>query len=217
MPLNTVEYAAAELRSGQKERALRLFHQAAEEGDPRAAAALGFIYESMGATHAESYTQAAHWYQRALQHQEDENVRLGMARHFYFGLGGKRDLQRAHGHLMHVAPDRNIEAALMLAELELLGAGCTRDIKTARDLFSLAAKRGFPLGTFGLARVAKREGRHLIAAILALRYLVASIWLILRDQTDPRLLGIGRGRGRLILEGWTGPLRGAEPEEGPHQ
>jgi TPR repeat protein len=205
--LNELERAAQRLRAGHEHQALEIYHRLASAGDGRAAAALGFIYEAKGRGRAEFYSQAAQWYEQALRRIEDEGVRLGLARIFYYGLDGRRNLKLAREHLVRAAPDRNVEASLMLGELKLLGAGTSRDIPGAKSYFLFAAQQGYPLGLLGLARIARREGHFVRAFWLAVRHVAASTVLMVRNRRDPRLLGVGRFGGRLVLEGQSGPIR----------
>lgn len=115
--------ASAALDHGESERAVELFRELADGGDWRAASAIGSIYESRGPDDPRHYIQAAHWYSNALAKEDTPQVRRGLARYYYYGLGGTRDYSKALEHLERAAPDDNAEASLMLATLLVSGAG----------------------------------------------------------------------------------------------
>ena len=192
--------AKAALKAGKEEHAIAMLRELANRGDWRASTSLGYIFESKGAKSPAFYAQAVHWYSEAVAKWDRPEPHLGLARYYYFGLGGHHDFQRVYEHLSVVPSEEYIEAALMMAELLFLGVGVKRDIARASQLFSLAAKHGYPLGLLGLGRVAKAQGDHWKSVLYSVRAFLASARLIWKNDNDVRLLGVGRRRGRLVLE-----------------
>jgi TPR repeat protein len=136
---------------------------------------------------------------------------LGLARYYYFGLGGKRDLRLAYEHLSKADPEDNPEAALMMAELLYLGvAGVNPDISRAKQLLLSAADAGYPYAMLRLARIAKGDGRYMAFALLMLEGLLNALKLSWKNDKDARLLGMGGRHGRLVLEGVV--ARQSDPE-----
>lgn len=196
--------ARAFLRAGDETRAIALFRQLAEGGDWRASASLGYIFEGRGPKDRAHYIEAAHWYNNALSKEDRPELHLALARYYYYGLNGERDLKLAYEHLSRSRPELNPEAALMLAELLYLGLGAAPDIHRAKQLLLSAISAGYPYGMLRMARVARGEGRHLTFLLLLLRGLITAIRLSWKNDSDPRLIGMAGRHGRLVLEGVTG-------------
>ncbi|MGH9784088.1 MAG: hypothetical protein ACRD88_07865 [Terriglobia bacterium] len=196
------EFSAGEaaLNRGAQEEAIAEFKLAAAKGDARAAAALGFIFEAKGREDPSAYELAATWYEKALELDDHPLVHLGLARLYYYALGRSRKFPLAYEQLKAADPEQSPEAALMLGELLLWGAGCEQNIAEAERHFQSAVDAGYPLGLIGLARAAKARGKYLRSFFYMIRAFGTFIPMMFRDKTDPRLLGIRKGGGRLYLD-----------------
>jgi len=183
------------LDSQNDERAIWLLTRMAENGDWRATTSLGYLYEAMGKRDPANYIRAAHWYSRALAQNDVPAPHLALARYYFFGLGGDCDFERAVGHLLDVSYVENPQAALMMAELYLVGGGVRKDLSRAKDLFSRLASSGYPAGFLGLRRVETAQGNVLRALVAHFRGLLLLIRIVARDKTDPHLIGTGGSHG----------------------
>jgi len=185
--------ASQALKFGERDRAIALFKQLAELGDWRAAAALGFIFESQGPEDRNCYVHAAHWYSNALAKEERPEPHLGLARYYCYGLGGRKDYLKALEHLENASAQRNPEAALMLATL--LAAGVDHippDIPRAKQYYEIARNAGYPLAMSRLSKIAFSEGRWITGIRLGIQGFILLVKLRLKDGNDPKLIGFLR-------------------------
>jgi TPR repeat protein len=128
---------------------------------------------------------------------------LGLARYYYFGLGGSNDLERAFEHVWRCDLGANPQAALMAAEMYFVGAGTGRDLAAARLLFTDLANAGYPAGFLGLMRLEKTEGYRLRSLLAFFKGLFLTAKLAANDKDDDRLVGIGGRRGNFRADAFV--------------
>lgn len=185
--------AKTALNSGEETRAIALFERLAKDGDWRASTSIALILEAKGAQDPRFFIQAAHWYNNALAKEDRVEPRLGLARYYYYGLGGTKDYKLAIQHLVNASPELKPEAALMLATLFYLGPEKSQiDIEKAKKYYRLACEAGYPLAMQHLSRIALSEGHLLEALRLGIRGIATLIRLRLNNDRDPKLIGFLR-------------------------
>lgn len=182
------------LRADDEESAVELFTQLSNAGDWRGSYMVGYIFDAKGGQDKKHFIAAAHWYTRALSQADHHLPHYGLARYYYYGLGGAYDFASAYRHLQRCIDHKPI-ARLMMAELAFLGRGTPQDLGKAKELFLTAAKSGYPVAVLGLARVAKAEGRRLQTIIYAIRSMLMAIKLLSVDRNHSLLIGMGRRHG----------------------
>jgi TPR repeat protein len=191
------------LNSGDEDLAIALFSRLVDTGDWRGAYMLGWIAESKGKRDQKNYVAAAHWYTRALSLEDSSPPHLALARYYYYGLGGYYDYKQAFEHLQKCHPERDPIVQMMMAELLYLGLGVSRDVKTARELFTTSATAGYPAAFLGLMSLAKAKKEYGQVILYFLRALFTAIKLVIKNKNDPLLTGIGGKRGTL-RRNWVG-------------
>lgn len=185
--------AKAALNSGHDEKAIELLKELAAEGDWRASTSLGFIFESKGARDPKLYVVAAHWYSNALAKEHRPEPCLGLARYYYYGLGGEQDYRKALTYLERSSPKEKPEAALLLATLLHLGvADIPKDILRAKEYYNIACQAGFPLAMVHLSRIEFSKGKWYRAICLGARALLSLVNLLRKNVRDARLTGFVR-------------------------
>ena len=122
---------------------------------------------------------------------ETVNAHRGLARYYYFGYGGDRDLARAEEHLERAEPETSPQVALMLGEVLFGRASLAEEIERAERLFFVAASAGYPAGTLGMARVARSKSRYLRYVFLKTSATWSAAKLALQSKRDARLFGLG--------------------------
>jgi TPR repeat protein len=189
--------------SGDENRAIVLFTELAEGGDWRGSHMLGYIFQERGRQnqnngrpHKPDYLTSARWFRQALSQGEQPKTHYALARHYYYGLGGKFDYMQAFMHLKKSPMEHEPIAKMMLAELLGLGLGTQKDVPLADELFSSVANAGYPAGFIGLARIAIAERKFFKAFISTCRSLYMAAKLVITDKNHPKLVGIGGKYGQ---------------------
>jgi hypothetical protein len=186
----------AALDANDEPRALELLRDLAGQGDSRASASLAYVYEAKGRTDPQNYSEAAHWYAQALVQGDRPEAHLGLARYYFYGLGGAKDHNRAKQHLERADPDRNPQAALMLGHLYHRSPQRPEDITRAKALYDIAAASGYPFAMMELANIYKSERRWLKAFKHRCAAITQLVRLRLSDERDVRLMGFLRPESR---------------------
>lgn len=133
-------------RATQRQQALTLFEQAAQDGDTEAAFRLAEMLRQGTAGIAgvpPAPAAAAHWYQQAAQ-QQHARAALMLGLLYKNGEGVARDEQLA-AHWLEVASERgNPHAMFLLSYIYQEGHGVAPDGKRARALLEEAAEHEYP-------------------------------------------------------------------------
>lgn len=195
------QQAYAVFESGDENRAIDLFTVLADKGDWRGSHMLGYIFQERGRQDQKNgrpqrpdFLMAARWFRQALSQEEHPKTHYGLARHYYYGLGGKFDYKLAFEHLEKSSPDKEPMAQIMMAELIGLGLGVQKDVALAKKLFSSVANADYPAGLVGLARIAVAERKFIQVIVYTFRGLYMAVKLVLKDRNHPKLIGIGGTR-----------------------
>lgn len=198
-----------------------------DAGDSRGSYTLGYVMETKAKRaslaspgksggsfiDSENFILAAHWYTRAVSQGGGYAPRRGLARYYYYGLGGAYDFKLAYEYLKDclecVSPTQteavvriDIGACqIMMAELRFIGLGVPKDVEIARTLYSSAADIGYPAALIGLSRIAKEEKHYLQAILYFSRALRLAIKLVNENKDPPLLAGVG-GKWQTFRRDW---------------
>lgn len=190
--------ANAAWKIGDEERAITLFTELADGGDWGSSYMLGYVFYEKGRKNQKSgkpfrpdYLLAARWYRQSLLLEEQCLPHFGLARHYYYGLGGKYDYKQAFEHLEKSCLEDTPLAQIMMAELLWCGLGVQKDVHAARELFNSAVNAGYPAGLQGLKRIAISERKFTQAVLYFFRGISMGIKLILKDSSHPQLAAAG--------------------------
>lgn len=202
------DQAHVAINAGDKARAIALFTKLSDLGDWRGSFMIGSIFDDQGKDERSNFDTAAHWYSRAVLQGDNYLPHYGLARYYYYGLGGKYDFKLASEHLkicVERVPDNQrqdaAEIQIMMAELLLLGFGTHKDISTARRLFSAAALVGYPAAVMGLSRIERAKKHYFKALLYFFRTMHMALKLVIENKDHPLLAGIG-GRHRVFRRDW---------------
>ncbi len=189
---------------GEDEKAIRLFTKISEAGDWSGSYMLGYIYQTRGMNQRDSrelrvanHKKSLKWFEKAVDQQDQYLAHYGIAKYYYYGLGGVVDYEKAYSHLIKSVSDESFDgdqltlAYVMLGELLWRGNGCKRDISLSREYFLTAVSLGYPAGLVGLKRIAKYEKKYISAFIFYIRSIILSIKLYASNREHPNLAGVG--------------------------
>ena len=142
-------YKAAQ--AGNYEQAIILWKPLAEQGNPAAQYALGWMYESGQGT-AQNYPQAAYWYEKAAQ-QGDMAAQYVLATMYSKGLGVVLDQQQAVKWLLKAANQGDAIAQFQLGMHFQKGLGINQDDSESFLWFSKAAEQGHLTAQISLGKL----------------------------------------------------------------
>lgn len=209
--------AYAIYKTGDEDRAIALFTELADRNDWTGSYMLGCIFQERGRQNQRrgepyrpSYLLAARWYRQALSQEEQCSPHYGLARHYYYGLGGIFDYKQAFEHLQKSCLEDSPLAQVMMAELLWCGLGAPKDINAARVLFTSAVNAGYPAGLVGLRRMAILERKFIQATVYYFRSLFMAIKLVIKNKNHPQLVGIGGKWGDFRLKKMASTKQGKE-------
>ena len=137
---NPVEIGVAALERGHYATALRAWKSAADAGDAKAKANLGYMYER-GFGVPQSYVEAVRWYREAAAGGAPEGM-YNMGTLYYYGYGVERNLREAARWFRQAAQKELAPAQYMLGLMYSKGEGVPRAITEAQKLWVAAAKQG---------------------------------------------------------------------------
>lgn len=139
-PNNPVEVGVAALERGHFATALRAWKSAAEAGNAKAKANIGYMYER-GFGVPQSYVDALRWYREAAAGGAAEGM-YNIGTLYYYGYGVERNLREAARWFRQAATLELPEAQYMLGLMYDKGEGVPRAIDQALKLWVAAAKHG---------------------------------------------------------------------------
>ena len=185
------------LNDGDEVSAIKLLEELAASGEWRASDALGAVYEAKAQENRKHFTAATKWYQLATQQTDDPHPHLGLARSYFFGWTAAPDHQCALTHAQITAPHSD-EAAIIAAELLLIGEGVDRDLATSETQYAVLAKAGYPFAMLRLSAIARAQGQSFRATQLLFRGAMRALCLSIFDSKSAFLLGMGGRHGRFV-------------------
>jgi tRNA A-37 threonylcarbamoyl transferase component Bud32 len=134
------------LKTNQIAKALKLFRQAAQLGEPRAMSELGEIYVD------DNPTEAAVWFRKAAD-AGDASSKLNLGVMYYFGNGVFEDYAVAAYWYGQAVAAGNPDAMYNLGRMYENGQGVAKDLGHAKDLYTKAVSLGNAEASVQLARL----------------------------------------------------------------
>ena len=129
-----------DVRNPDHEKALTLFHKAAEAENPNAMLSLGEIYDRGRGVTAKDYQKAAEWYRKAAEGgQKIAMWRLGLM--YEKGRGITQDVKKAAEWYRRAAEAGDTDAMYNLGRMYEKGRGITQDVKKARYWFRKSGRK----------------------------------------------------------------------------
>ena len=200
------------LKQGKDDLAIKLFTNISNSGDWSGSYMLGYIYQERGmkqdsqsdiciATHKKSLK----WFERSLTQHEQYLASYGIAKYYYYGLGGEINHKKALDYLLKSISSESFDenqvplAYAMMGELLWHGKGCAKDLMKSKEFFYKAVSLEYPAGYVGLMRVAVYENKYLSVFALYIKGIILSLKLYFSDSNHPQLAGIGRKWGNVRL------------------
>jgi len=141
------------LAKGDYRGAIEAWEPLAEDGDPRAQYALGFLYQ-FGQGVPRNFTKAVQYYQKAAdQGDPDAQYALGML--VEQGLGVEKKDQHKALDLYRRAADSNLNpnADYAVGRFYMNALGVPRNVDSAFQFFKKAAAKGHPAAAYALASI----------------------------------------------------------------
>lgn len=140
LPGSAVEVGVAALERGHFATALRAWKQAADAGNPKAQANVGYMYER-GFGVPQSYVEALRWYRMAAAGGAAEGM-YNIGTLYYYGYGVERNPREAANWFRQAAKKQLPEAQYLLALMYSEGEGVPRSAQEALRWWVAAAKQG---------------------------------------------------------------------------
>lgn len=164
--------------------------QLVSQGDVRALALLGLIYEYGGKTFQRSQAVALRHYRKAIFEEDDGLAHFGIARALHNGEGVEQDLEKA-SLLMRKAADRGHPEASLYAGLELLHRNVNQEplrLQEAMRYLEIASSHGYLAATAVVSRWDIKQGRYLRGFFRLVLGGATTFVLSVKNKKDPRLL-----------------------------
>ena len=137
---NPVEIGVAALERGHFATALRAWKAAAAEGNAKAQANVGYMYER-GFGVPQSYVEALRWYRQAAANGAAEGM-YNIGTLYYYGYGVERNVREAARWFRQASKQELPQAQYMLGLMYEAGEGVPRAADEALKLWVAAAKQG---------------------------------------------------------------------------
>jgi TPR repeat protein len=139
---------------GSYEDSLRVWHRAAEKGDARCTASIGWAYAN-GAGVPKDRKEAVKWYIKAAELGDLRSFRnIGVM--YEVGSGVAKDMAEAIKWFTRGAEAGETDSQIALARHYRLGEGCATNLTEAAKWYQKAAAAGNPTGLVGLLIMAQR-------------------------------------------------------------
>ncbi len=149
--VDNLEIGVAALQRGHYATALRAWRTAADQGNAKAQANIGYLYEH-GLGVPQSYVEAMAWYRKAAS-QNDATAQFNIGTLYAYGHGVERNPREALVWFGQAARQSLPDAQYMLGQAYHEGLGTPANAPLALDWFGKAARQGHSAGQMMAAQV----------------------------------------------------------------
>ena len=159
-----------------------------DEGYSEAYVFAGAFYEKGGNGIVPDFSRAKFYYKKSIEERGAIEAYLGLARIYYYGLGGNKDYCKAWSIYEKVARESNNSVAnLMLGRMCHDGLCVEKNCDKAKEYYRRAWKSGHILGLTYLGLLEQQTGNYIRGLLLRLKAGYYGFRAVSKNPHDPRL------------------------------